>query len=80
MAAAASLKIEKLRHRGIITIDHRQIWHDDVDHLRRIDRYSADWAKNCRISHTILANNNWKEPKENIYTNIILGNSNVFSL
>jgi len=47
------------------------------DHLHRIDRYSADREKSYRISHIILADNNRKEPKENIYSNIVLGNSNV---
>jgi len=57
MTAAAILKIEKPLYRSII-IDHR---------------YSADWAKSYLISHIIFADQNRKETKENIYTNIILG-------
>jgi len=49
------------------------------DHLHRIDRYSADWAKSYYVSHIILANHNRKKPKEHttINTNISLGNSDV---
>jgi len=49
------------------------------DHLHRIDRYSADWAKSYYVSHIILANHNRKKPKQHttINTNIILGNSDV---
>jgi len=47
------------------------------DHLHRIDHYSADWAMSYRITDIILADHNKNEPKENIYSNIILGSSNV---
>jgi len=49
--------------------------------LRRIERYSAHWAKSYHISYRpiILADHNRKKPKEKFFTNVILGNSNVLS-
>jgi len=59
-------------------IDHRQIWLDDA--FWPFPPYRPLFCiprKSYRISHIILPDHNRKEPKENIYSNIVFGNSNV---